>query len=164
MTGILISVKRRKTKGTVVNYEIDEKAINFFPRSESPEASRRPYIGLVMELGIQPLSSASTPKPTKGKGKKRTTTRTVPGPSKPRSTQPKTQQTPSKVRILGPGQIHHPSSEHPRYSIFAYGCSNTVYKGITPHNGKSISSCWLHEIFLRRIHDRMMRWCHYFDG
>lgn len=128
VTAILISIKRRKKKGTLVNYEVDEKEIGFFPPHESPESSRRPYISLVMELGVQPSPS----KPTKGKGKRSGTTVAAPSSSKQRESGSKRQETPSQIKIPEQGRRHHSSSAHPRYSIFSYGCSNTVYNGISP--------------------------------
>ncbi|KIL67470.1 hypothetical protein M378DRAFT_9260 [Amanita muscaria Koide BX008] len=119
VTGMLISVKTRKTKGNMADYKVDEKTIKFFPHSESTKASQRPYITLAMELGIQP-SNSNTSEPTKDKGKKC---------GSPGTSQLKWQ-TPSKITIAEPGRQHYPSA-HPQYRIFAYGCSNTVYKVIT---------------------------------
>jgi hypothetical protein len=39
-------------------------------------------------------------------------------------------ETPSKIFIPQSGTHHHKRTGHPRYSIFAYGCSPTVYRGI----------------------------------
>lgn len=120
MTGILIQFKRRKTAGPPVQYDIDEDAVHFFGKEEicthstpSP-AHVRPYIALVMELGVQ-AQGANKHNPDF---------------------------TPSSLTITRFGDREQPSrdakadstnktrSDHPRYQIFAYGCSSTIYKSI----------------------------------
>lgn len=128
VTGILVSVKRRRSKGTVARGEVDARVIQFFSTSEGTDFAQRPYISLVMELGLQPPPPASALTRARLKGKGRA------GHSRMSLTpriHASDKGTPSKVRIPRVGRRHHTTSEHPRYSIIAYGCSNTVYKGIT---------------------------------
>jgi len=53
MTGILIQIKRRKVKGSVARYQIDQKAVGFFPVPMASQEDARPYITLVAEVGVQ---------------------------------------------------------------------------------------------------------------
>jgi hypothetical protein len=129
MTGLLIQIKRRKKKGSTVAYEIDQTDLSFFPASIVDE---RPYITFVAELGVQlPISPLAITK-TKAKGTHTASTSKLPKETarKPTAGEISTSPaTPSKVII--PGIIHHPRDMHPRYSIYAYGCSNTVYNIIS---------------------------------
>lgn len=132
MTGLLIQIKWHKTKGSTVAYEINQTDLLFFPPLIVDE---RPYITLVAELGVQlPISP---PAITKMKAKDRHTPSTSKLPKetarKPTAGEiPTSLATPSKVTIPEqPDIIHHPRDVHPRYSIYAYGCSNTVYNVIS---------------------------------
>jgi hypothetical protein len=122
VTGLLVQIKRRREGGTVAKSEIDQKLINFFPTTGLPDhpSMNRPYVSLVMELGVEnkPPEDAIT------------NTKVTAATPKPR-TRRQPQTTPSKLKIPKQGRITHPRDRHPRYSIFAYGCSDTVYKGIT---------------------------------
>ncbi|KAF8576190.1 hypothetical protein K439DRAFT_1664731 [Ramaria rubella] len=55
MSAIMIQVKRRAKAGTLVAYEIEESNIAFFPPQSgtNERASTRPYIALIMELGVR---------------------------------------------------------------------------------------------------------------
>lgn len=111
---MFIKVKNRESKEVVI---IDEAALGqgfgFFPKDKLGDT--RPYITLVMQLGVQTktskdaLSANIPPKPTKMKV-------------------PKTQ-TPLKITSQQ-RQPHHTSSPHPRYPIYITRCSNAVYKVI----------------------------------
>jgi hypothetical protein len=46
----LIQVKRRKAKGSVLRYEINQKALGFFPAPADSTADTRPYVTLVTEM------------------------------------------------------------------------------------------------------------------
>jgi hypothetical protein len=109
VSGLLVQFKRRRHSGPKASYLIDQRTIGFFPEGSHP----RPYISLVMELGVQP------------KG-------TVPTKELPKSAPSASTTTPSKLDVTKQGRLRHPRDTHPRFSIFAYGCSNTVYKGISP--------------------------------
>lgn len=132
MTGLLIQIKRRKAKGSTVAYEINQTDLSFFPPSIKDE---RPYITLVAELGVQlPISPIAitmtrarhSHTPSTSELPKRTTRQPTAGEI------PTSLATSSKVIIpKQPDIIHHPRDVHPRYSIYAYGCSNTVYNVIS---------------------------------
>jgi hypothetical protein len=131
MTSMAIQVKRRKVKGSPAAYEIDQKAIGFFPPSSETDKDVRPYITLVAELGVQlPISPIAVTKPKI----RQTLTQDVPKKEKEpykRKTATPSLSTPSKLYIpRQPVKMAHPTDVHPRYSIFAYGCSDTVYNVI----------------------------------
>ena len=50
MTGLLIQVKLRKDKGSVIQYEINQKEVGFFPVDSTADC--RPYVTLVAEVGV----------------------------------------------------------------------------------------------------------------
>jgi len=145
MSGVLIQIKRRKGKGTVAKYQINQEDHRFFPASRTSgktKADERPYITLVAELGVQPkMSPAAVTHAFVREGLVKSQE------SKPRKNlfavaknlvRPSTSvimteqtKTPSKLHIpQQPEKQAHPRDDHPRYSIFAYGCTNTVYKVI----------------------------------
>ena len=138
MTGVLVQFKRRKQSGTVAAYSIDQDTFNFFPRileectHTSIPTSYRPYISLIMELGIQQkvpedAKTSSLYKPESSSSKKKSKGRPrTPPPTEGGSDHA----TPSKMHILHYGLRHHHNEGHPRYNVFAYGCSPTVYRGI----------------------------------
>ena len=144
MTAIFIQVKRRTVAGTKQAYAIDEASVNFFPKpskskstSASVRAESRPYITLIMELGVQPPLSSLAKMSTKV-GNKKDKGKAV---SKPESSlaSKKREETPSRVDIPQKGSRTGLRSlsaatevEHPRYAISAYGCSSTVYKVVEP--------------------------------
>ncbi|KAH8113055.1 hypothetical protein DFH11DRAFT_1744480 [Phellopilus nigrolimitatus] len=118
MTGILVHVDDRVSAETKVRAEIDERDIGFFPTQPAgglnANADSRPYITIVMELGVQPFyrtqaenearSAATTATPVFSPAQNSTTSRNVATSSR----------CPATVA-------------HPRYSIFAIGCSPSVY-------------------------------------
>jgi hypothetical protein len=129
MTGLLIQVKRRKKSGTTQKYEIYQKKFQFFPSSaDTTEAATRPYVTLVAEVGVQrPISqAASTPVIIREKMFK-----SAPNPPAIIKTSTISTTDPESLHIpVQPVTIHHPKDVHPRYSIFAYGCSDKVYRVI----------------------------------
>ncbi|KAG9021019.1 hypothetical protein FRB95_003067 [Tulasnella sp. JGI-2019a] len=136
MTGILIQVKSRAQAGTMVKYNIDEKNVSFFPVGENEGSERvlRPYISLVMEFGIQPSTTGLACTPTN------------PKPAETPNLPPQSKSTSSSegctdVRILAPGKQHRPPKTplHPRYSIFAFGCSSQIYKVFEVENQASFA-------------------------
>ena len=128
MTGLLIQVKQRKAKGSVIQYEINQKEVGFFPAGSI--ADYRPYVTLVAEVGVQlPFSPAAITE-TKVRDK---IYKHAPNPSRT-STITKTaihKPLPNLHIPAQPKSIAHPSDTHPRYSIFAYGCSEAVYSVIS---------------------------------
>ncbi|KAF8575276.1 hypothetical protein K439DRAFT_1665120 [Ramaria rubella] len=135
MTSLMIQLKRRGMEGNKATYIVDETTIQFFPtasktRLTGDDASNRPYITLVMDLGVQAPSNTSaeacfrprlSPKPA----------RSVEA-EKPQRMQLDTQQTPLTASLPQQGERKYAMASHPRYSIFAYGCSDMVYKVIDP--------------------------------
>lgn len=149
MSGILVQFKRRKHGG---NYFIDEKDVGFFPKANcsgcpnhkpEPHPDSRPYITLIMEVGVQTSIRENAVTKTKSSSSQRNPATTQNIASKKPAHSPAAQlttpmkrftqtiiSTPSKVVIAKSGTHHHPRPDHPRYSIKAYGCSPTVYRGI----------------------------------
>ncbi|KAF8590094.1 hypothetical protein K439DRAFT_1657646 [Ramaria rubella] len=132
-------VNRRAQAGTIPGYEIEESKIAFFPPQSgtNQRASTRPYITLIMELGVRAKISTEVKTPVKVReqpknAKKKRTTNTPSGSSRKnvRSSvkEEKRDISPSEVYMVQSGRNKYPRSNHPRYSIFAYGCSSTVYK------------------------------------
>ncbi|KAH7920465.1 hypothetical protein BV22DRAFT_1181105, partial [Leucogyrophana mollusca] len=108
MTGILMQVKLRRNTGPVSKYAVDQKVVGLFTHTEDQDVLN-PYITPVAALGAQLRS--------RRRGKC-----VIAQPSKT---------TPSKLHIpQQPQRISRAAKKHPRYSIFAYGCSNTVYRVI----------------------------------
>lgn len=113
MTGMLVQFKRQIQGGTIAEHSIDQAKIGFFPKAleecthGSSPTSYRPYISLIMELGVQ----VKTPEEAK--------TATISSFKKKSDSRPRT-----------PPPIEGSPDQHARYNIFAYGCSSTVYRGI----------------------------------
>jgi len=137
VTGVLIQFRRRKQKSTIAKSIINEADIDFFPKAKASRKcthgpvehtySYRPYVCLVMEMGVQVKPHGGAKKSTKiGSGGESYTRPQTPPPMGQRS-QPT---TPSRIEIPSYGQKHHTTKGHARYSIFIYGCSPTVYRGI----------------------------------
>ncbi|KIM77974.1 hypothetical protein PILCRDRAFT_11631 [Piloderma croceum F 1598] len=124
--------KRPKKRGSTVTHETNQTDLSFF---SALIADERPYITLIAELGVQlPISPPAIMK-TKAKGTYTASTSKLPKETARKPTAgeiPTSPATPSKVIIpVQLGIIHHPRDVHPRYSIYAYGCSNTVYNVIS---------------------------------
>ncbi|EMD36058.1 hypothetical protein CERSUDRAFT_96284 [Gelatoporia subvermispora B] len=133
MTVLLISFKRRLVEGTRAEYNICADSLNVFFHSQEPSFTKRPYVALVMELGVC------------GRTRYVLGPRHVTGPVKRGETLPlrfpaaadlRTPQSTSKVLLGRHNQALRdlrPSTKqrlHPRYNIYAYGCSERVYKVI----------------------------------
>ena len=138
MTGVLVQFKRQIQSGTVAALSIDQAKFNFFPKAlekcthGSIPTAYRPYVSLVMELGVQgkapeETKTATIYRPASSSKKSDGRPRTPPPTGGLRSPD---HTTPSKMYIPHHGQRHHPKEGHTRYNIFAYGCSPTVYRGI----------------------------------
>jgi len=126
MTGLLIQIKRRINRGSVNQYQIDQKKLGFFPPDSMDQ---RPYIALVAELGVQPRTSTAA-----------TTYRHVRDQIRGSASEPPKAPTvvrTSKISLERlhipeqPATMRRPRDVHPRYSIFAYGCSDKVYSVIS---------------------------------
>jgi hypothetical protein len=134
MTGLLIQVKQRKKKGTTQKYAIYQEKFQFFPpptkMTIDPTAKTtdtRPYVTLVAEVGVQsPISvAASTPVIIRKKMFK-----SAPNPPAIVGTSTVSTTDPQSLYIPVQPAIRHLRDVHPRYSIFAYGCSDKVYSVI----------------------------------
>ncbi|KAH7925110.1 hypothetical protein BV22DRAFT_1129298 [Leucogyrophana mollusca] len=131
MTGILMQVKLRRNAGPVPKYAIDQKVVGLFAHTEEQDVLN-PYITLVAELGVQlRMSPAAVTKArvrVKLEGENRPTAMQTP---RKHAVAQSSKTTPSKLHIpQQPRRTSHATKTHPRYSIFAYGCSNTVYRVI----------------------------------
>ncbi|KAH7917774.1 hypothetical protein BV22DRAFT_1135131 [Leucogyrophana mollusca] len=114
MTGILMQVKLRRSAGQVPEHAIDQKVVGLFTYTEDQDVPN-PYITLVAELGVQLRTSS----PAAGEAKTSS----------------------SKLHIpQQPWRTSCATKRHPRYSIFAYGCSNTVYRVIGDDSGRLYKS------------------------
>jgi hypothetical protein len=149
MSGIFVQFKRRKKKGSIAAYSIDEKDVDFFPTANragcpnhtpEPHSDSRPYMILIMEVSVQASIPENAATKTKSSGSntnpaaKQKVASKMSAPAPPaRPTTPimgnvqSVVKTPSKVVIPEAGIHHHECTGHPQYSIFAYGCSPTVY-------------------------------------
>lgn len=125
MTAIFWQIKRRGRAG---NYEIDAEALGFFhpePANRFPEGDNRPYITIVMDLGVQ-NSIPTHAKPTAQKVSQKSQTadglKDLPQTSA-------TPASPSKSGVSSRPEDLRPSSGvvHPRYAIYVSGCSSTNY-------------------------------------
>ncbi|THH06221.1 hypothetical protein EW146_g9684 [Bondarzewia mesenterica] len=127
MTGILVQVSRRRTAGSTAACDIKAEDISFFSTSDPFTEDRRPYC--TMELGVQPAVSEPASKAKKG--------------ARNLCPHDDTQTSPSRVDIkqagVARGELRSAAEAqtklvHPRYNIYAYGCSGTIYKGIMPED------------------------------
>lgn len=70
ITAVLIQFKQRKCSGTITAYSINESEIGFFPKTleecthGSAAKDYRPYIGMIMELGVQTVLHDNAKIPT----------------------------------------------------------------------------------------------------
>ncbi|KAF8869574.1 hypothetical protein CPB84DRAFT_1818578 [Gymnopilus junonius] len=116
ITAVFVQFKRRVTAGSTTELLIDQARLNFFPKilkncdHGSNIAPYRPYLCLAMELGVQPPLPETAKTPTTFRPKEQT----------------------------GRPQTPPPKARHTRYSVFAYGCSPTVYKGITNDHARNM--------------------------
>ena len=122
MTGILISVKDRVEASTRASIDIDASKLSFFPEDQKLFGDKhlRPYISLVVELGIVPKKKHAA-----GSGDVKLPTK--------KSRKPKVE--PMLLDVGKPGRAPIPRGSpklaNPRYRIYAYGCSPSVYKVVT---------------------------------
>lgn len=158
MSSFFWQIKLNKKKG---KYQINAEDLGFFPPQErnrnpssddnpftKPLSTKRPYITMVMDLGVlnpppghakfpvqnavekfnETLPAETTVAP------KATTARSKAKAAVPSSVYPG---TPSKLKVGMPVTVETrrtptPENTHPRYAIYASGCSDTVYAVIEP--------------------------------
>lgn len=138
MTGVLVQFKRKIQSGTIAELSIDQAKLDFFPKAlekcrthGSIPTSYRPYVSLIMELGVQVKAPEEAKTATKYKPDQYSSKKSDGGPRTPPPIEGGPDHaTPSKMYIPQYGRRHHPKEGHARYNIFAYGCSATVYRGI----------------------------------
>ncbi|KAH9949216.1 hypothetical protein B0H21DRAFT_820225 [Amylocystis lapponica] len=150
MTAILVQVKRRDRRGQRNKNDIQAEKLALFA-SVDDKTKVRPVITLVMELGVKEREQDVEPAPPpdvpvtavsgkkkgkkgkKGKGKEKEHSEgSDAAPAAASSTARKVFQA---ILVLGKrGKKHHPARAvtHPRYNFFSYGCSDKVYKVISP--------------------------------
>ena len=109
MSAILVQVKNRVQEGTTNEFPVDAEDVKLFPEKKPI----RPYISLIMDLGIARRIPANN-------FKSRTAALTSAPP------------TPQEVSRYQSGvrQRHYNPDEHPRYQFIASGCSAVVYKNV----------------------------------
>jgi hypothetical protein len=137
-------------------YRMDEKAVKFFPDPSEQEVTTgpfsRPYITLLMEVGVQnkvpeefktrtkvPMAPKPSTKATQKDGEIGKKASTKPPPT-----------TPSKVQIPQQGRNKFTTDKHTRYPILVYGCSSKVYKviGSDPSEKAKFAFLLAHRDFL----------------
>ncbi|THG99572.1 hypothetical protein EW145_g7240 [Phellinidium pouzarii] len=111
MSAILVQVKGQRVVVTKASVKIDERDLKFFPPPSDERSDERPYITLVMELGVQ-FRTAKPSKYTAGHA-------------------PDVNRSPSKVMVSKASDRFSErlasSKKHPRYAITVRGCSPSVY-------------------------------------
>ena len=128
MTGLLIQVKRRNQKGTTQKYDIYQEKFQFFPSPAAETTDMRPYVTLVAEVGVQRKISHAAYTAVLVRQK---LLKSAPNPLATVGTSKISTADPESLFIPAqPKTIHHPRIVHPRYSVFAYGCSPKVYSVI----------------------------------
>ncbi|OCH89577.1 hypothetical protein OBBRIDRAFT_794166 [Obba rivulosa] len=124
MTAVFVSVKRQLSPGTVSKYEISVKDLRVFD-GQAESLKDNPYLALVMELGVQGRARywalpTGAPRPVGDQLSKA-----------PESfggdVDEETAEQEAKTSMDEKPKVN------PRYNVFTYGCSNTVYKVIDLH-------------------------------
>lgn len=122
MTAIMWQVKRRlkSSARNAVNFDADQ--IYFFPKGTAEEKiAEKPYIVLISELGLFKKNYDYVQLHAKAVGAKGV----LEQPSRPSTRMTGLGASPAKIS-LGSSPKKHPL----KYTIFAYGCSPTIYKVI----------------------------------
>ncbi|OCH87738.1 hypothetical protein OBBRIDRAFT_805843 [Obba rivulosa] len=138
MTVLMISIKRRLVKGIQAQYDICADKMGIFFDSSLLSLHERPYITLVMELGVcgragyTPTGRRHVERPAKGEKGGLAGFGTLPNPVP----QGRTTMSPAHAILKALGEREGLRSadqelKHPRYNIYAYGCSNRIYKVIS---------------------------------
>ncbi|EIN09074.1 hypothetical protein PUNSTDRAFT_134247 [Punctularia strigosozonata HHB-11173 SS5] len=135
MSGIFVQLKLRGQAGTPSAYAINENEIKFFSRNTTSTGGQtpRPYITLIMELGVANPPSLLAQTPTdyhSDHSKSSTALRKRRDMMEQSGNPPPIPGSPSKVVIPAPPSRGHKNVVHPRYSLYIYGCSPSVYKVI----------------------------------
>ncbi|KAJ8457684.1 hypothetical protein ONZ51_g11381 [Trametes cubensis] len=133
MTGIMVQFKLRAHSGTIAAYAIDATKVGLFKQTpDDDETQRHPYITLIMELGVNSEPPLLASIPVKPESKESIAVNKKLGEKTPVSNAgAPLQDTPSKVVLTPPAPRRRRGSAYPRYSIYVYGCSPTVYRVIS---------------------------------
>jgi hypothetical protein len=118
MTGILIQVKRRKAKGSVIRYRIKKMALGFFPAPADSTEDTCPYVTVVAEVGAQlPISPGAITDKLTGSALDLPTIET---PRKPTAVKPPATATPATLPDIASERCAS-SLQHFRLWLFRYG-------------------------------------------
>ncbi|KAH9900744.1 hypothetical protein C8Q73DRAFT_722479 [Cubamyces lactineus] len=133
MSGIMVQFKLRAHSGTTAAYAIDATKVGLFKQTpDDDETQRHPYITLIMELGVTSEPPLLASIPVKPESKESIAVNKKLGEKTPVSNAgAPLQDTPSKVVLIPPAPRRRRGSAYPRYSIYVYGCSPTVYRVIS---------------------------------
>ncbi|EIN03972.1 hypothetical protein PUNSTDRAFT_139014 [Punctularia strigosozonata HHB-11173 SS5] len=130
MPGIFLQFKLRELARTPSAYIIDEDNIRFFSRdpADGDGQTLRPYISLIMELGVTNPPSLLQREPTRHHSQ----TAAVPSKQKHQSgSPPPIQASLLNLDIFTDSSRSYKKDAHPRHSLYVYGCSPSVYKVIS---------------------------------
>lgn len=138
-------------QATARTYEIIAEHLRFFPKEDhvdenlftKPSPTKRPYIALIMDLGVQNPLSAYAQFPTENSNGEFQTNISAEntvgamaaapqGPVAPCTQSKLYAESLAMVTVETKRTAPTPQNTHPRYSIFASGCSDTVYNVIEP--------------------------------
>ncbi|KAH9886471.1 hypothetical protein C8Q73DRAFT_281501 [Cubamyces lactineus] len=138
MSGIMVQFKLRAHSGTTAAYAIDATKVGLFKQTpDDDETQRHPYITLIMELGVTSEPPLLASIPVKPESKESIAVNKKLGEKTPVSNAgAPLQDTPSKVVLIPPAPRRRRGSAYPRYSIYVYGCSPTVYRVISQNEGR----------------------------
>ena len=142
MSGLLVQFKCQSQRGSANACAIEESAIEFFPpigsnrdnqsKTRRELSSKRSYIALVMELSVAPTANPGV----------RTTEKIVTDEQRPKTARRNSDPIPYLPSALQRQSLQLMTSPetHPRYAIFAYGCSSDVYSCI-PYSKEATERC-----------------------
>ncbi|KAI0750828.1 hypothetical protein C8Q80DRAFT_1268144 [Daedaleopsis nitida] len=128
MTGLILQFKWT-TAGGAAAYAIAQEQLPkpMFPASAD---TQRPYMTMVMDLGVTPSPSLLAQTPTNADAQGAHTRKVQLEKSKYAPGVSTDQQSSPSKAIIQPAptrKLHHPRSVHPRYGIYVCGCSPSVY-------------------------------------
>lgn len=162
MSGFIVQFKLLAEAGTLAAYaSVKQETLGLFPKvvgNDGPPL--RPYVALFMELGVThpppPLSRTSDNSESDYDSQEaQKNTPAVPSTGKQHAGEPEpapAAKTPSEDATPDAPSRGRARYDHPRYSIYAYGCSATVYRVIREHEHP------LYRKILRTRTDGRSRW------
>ncbi|KAI0750683.1 hypothetical protein C8Q80DRAFT_1153427 [Daedaleopsis nitida] len=133
MTGIIVQFKLRAAAGSLTAYAISQEKLGLFPKVDPSASDLRAYITLIMELGVTDSLPLLARMPTDYNSKTAKQERKqIKEQREDKTSNQAAVNTPSKIVLPQPSKRGRPRHDHPRYSIYVYGCSPTVYAIIDP--------------------------------